>query len=86
MRKTFAGQFNKNDVINLEIRNLTDVQLTFFWTLMLSATIKLMLSMTLKLMLLVTIKLMTLKCYQLIFVIAKMKRIGREKEKGRTIL
>ena len=30
VRITFAGQFNKNDVINIEIRNLTDVQLTIF--------------------------------------------------------
>ena len=33
-RITFAGQFNKNDVINIETRNLADVQLTFFLTLM----------------------------------------------------
>ena len=30
VRITFAGQFNKNNVINIEIRNLTDVQLTIF--------------------------------------------------------
>ena len=30
VRITFAGKFNKNDVINIETRNLTDVQLTIF--------------------------------------------------------
>ena len=30
VRITFAGQFNKSDVINIEKRNLTDVQLTLF--------------------------------------------------------
>ena len=27
MRITFAGEFNKNDVINIETENLTDIQL-----------------------------------------------------------
>ena len=30
VRITFAGQFNKNDVINIGKKNLTDVQLTIF--------------------------------------------------------